>query len=88
MRELDVLLERYLGEAWPTAAAEHRACFATLLELPDPELADLVLGRAVSPDAALQAFLPALLSGRGELSAPTPVYPDEVGRPRHVERDP
>jgi len=88
MRELDVLLERYLAVAWPTAPADHRAAFAALLELPDPELAMLCLGRTVSPDPGLRDFLPILLSVSGELSATAPVYPGEVGSPRHLERDP
>lgn len=88
MRELDVLLERYLSVAWLTAPAEDRAAFAALLDLPDPELAQLCLGRTVSPEPALRDFLPRLLSVSAELSAATPVYPGEVGSPRHLERDP
>lgn len=88
MRELDVLLERYLSVAWADAPAGHRAAFAALLDLPDPELAQLCLGRAVSPDPLLRDFLPILLSVSGELSATTPVYSGEVGSPRQSERDP
>jgi len=38
MRELDVLLERYLRERYPSAPAAEQQAFAALLDLPDPEL--------------------------------------------------
>ena len=41
MRELDVLLERYLLTRWKLASPERQAEFVALLELPDPELAAL-----------------------------------------------
>ena len=46
MRELDVLLERYLEERYPSAPASEQAAFETLLELPDPELFAYLMGRA------------------------------------------
>ena len=57
MRELDVLLERYLERGWPQAGAAERAAFAALLELPDPELAALCLGQARSGDPLVAAVL-------------------------------
>jgi antitoxin CptB len=57
MRELDLLLERYLARDWPAAAPERRAAFVALLELPDPELAALCFGGAAPPDAGLAALL-------------------------------
>jgi antitoxin CptB len=57
MRELDLLLERYLARDWPAAAPERRAAFVALLELPDPELAALCLGLAAPPDAGLASLL-------------------------------
>ena len=45
MRELDVLLARYLEEVWPVASGSQRDAFASLLELPDPELHGLLTGR-------------------------------------------
>ena len=57
MRELDLLLERYLSRSWPTADLARRAAFAALLELPDPELADLCLGRAAARDPLLAALV-------------------------------
>ena len=49
MKELDVLLERYLENCYRMATAEERLAFTELLELPDPELASFLLGRT-SPE--------------------------------------
>ncbi len=49
MRELDVLLERYLQLHWPTAALDQRRAFEQLLALSDPDLAALCLGNAEAP---------------------------------------
>ncbi len=38
MRELDVLLERYLQERYPSAPADEQEAFRAILELPDPLL--------------------------------------------------
>jgi antitoxin CptB len=83
MRELDVLLERYLRDRWPGAAPGQQAAFAALLELPDPELAALCLGQAVTAVAPL-AEVVADITGRGtsELSSGTPVYSDDPARGR------
>jgi antitoxin CptB len=45
MKELDVLLERYLRTHFDAASREQQAAFAELLELQDPELYALLLGR-------------------------------------------
>ena len=45
MKELDVLLERYLDNCYHRATSEERLAFKELLELPDPELASFLLGR-------------------------------------------
>jgi succinate dehydrogenase flavin-adding protein (antitoxin of CptAB toxin-antitoxin module) len=52
MKELDVLLERYLRTEWPASTAEEKVLFEQLLELPDPELAAYLLGH-VSPPLSL-----------------------------------
>jgi len=72
MRELDVLLERYLRDAWPTASPERRAAFRSLLELADPDLADLCLGRAHATDPARHALIGEITYLR-ELSGGRPV---------------
>jgi succinate dehydrogenase flavin-adding protein (antitoxin of CptAB toxin-antitoxin module) len=43
MRELDLLLCRWLDCGWAVADAERRAAFLRLLEEPDPQLADWLL---------------------------------------------
>ena len=45
MRELDVLLLRYLERRLPHASRGERDAFARLLELPDPELFGYLAGR-------------------------------------------
>lgn len=52
MKELDVMLARYLESRWPDAAAPERAAFAALLELQDPVLYDVLLGRGIMDDDA------------------------------------
>jgi len=60
MKELDLVLTRYLRERWPAAGAAERDAFERLLELPDPVVADYLFGREAAPDADL-ARLVALL---------------------------
>ncbi len=56
MKELDVVMSGYLEHHYPTASAEDRQLFRALLELPDPELYALLLGRGGAPSAELEAF--------------------------------
>ncbi|MBA3564427.1 MAG: succinate dehydrogenase assembly factor 2 [Gammaproteobacteria bacterium] len=51
MRELDVLLERYMDRRYGQAGATERAAFQALLELQDPLLIDYLMGRVEAPDA-------------------------------------
>jgi antitoxin CptB len=53
MKELDVLLERFARSYLADADAEARALFERFLELPDPVLADYLLGDAVPADVPL-----------------------------------
>jgi antitoxin CptB len=57
MRELDVLLERYVAEVWPVAGEAERRSFAALLEWPDPELAALLFGRSSTSDGGIAAVV-------------------------------
>ena len=57
MKELDVVLNRYLERNYQTAAAADQACFRELLQLPDPELYNLLLGRDQAADPELRRFL-------------------------------
>ena len=89
MRELDVLLERYLSRCWPTAPPERRAAFRALLELPDPELAGLVLGKSVTPVSVITLLVAEITETcGGELSAVGPVYNVYFGRAERPEREP
>jgi len=53
MKELDLVLLRYLREHWPSADAARKAAFERLLELPDPLLADYLYGRAAAPEVEI-----------------------------------
>jgi succinate dehydrogenase flavin-adding protein (antitoxin of CptAB toxin-antitoxin module) len=53
MKELDVLLERFAHQVLPSASDEERVTFAQLLELPDPVLAQYLLGGYPPAEPAL-----------------------------------
>jgi len=53
MRELEFLLARYLDSDYPRAPAVEQAAFARLLELQDPVLWGLLLGREQASDPEL-----------------------------------
>lgn len=65
IKELDLLLLRWLERDFEAATAEQRAGFAALLELPDPELACYLLGSERPVPAALRAAVAAVRSGAG-----------------------
>ena len=54
MRELDVLLTRYLDDGYSLATDGQKAAFRKLLALPDPELNAYLLGGARPADEELQ----------------------------------
>ena len=60
MKELDVVLTRYLEERYASASPAERSCFGRLLEMPDPELYALLLGRGAAADAELETFVQGL----------------------------
>jgi antitoxin CptB len=53
MKELDVMLGRYVDARWADAPAAERAAFSALLEMQDPELWDLLSARTAPPAAPL-----------------------------------
>jgi len=57
MRELDVLLTRYVEREWPRASEAERAAFHALLERQDPELNALLFGRLAPEDEATASVL-------------------------------
>jgi len=60
MRELDVLLMRYLERDWPQAESSQRAAFADLLEWQDPEINALLVGRLAPETEALASVVECL----------------------------
>jgi antitoxin CptB len=60
MRELDVLLMRYLERDWPLAGPAEQAAFADLLEWQDPEINALLVGRLAPDNEALASVLECL----------------------------
>jgi succinate dehydrogenase flavin-adding protein (antitoxin of CptAB toxin-antitoxin module) len=50
MLELDLILSRFLDERLESLNAEQREALANLLQLPDNDLWDMVIGRAEAPD--------------------------------------
>jgi antitoxin CptB len=63
MKELDVLLERYVRSRLSEASSEERQTLTRLLELPDPLLSDYLFGHAAAPDARI-AGLVAVIRGQ------------------------
>jgi antitoxin CptB len=53
MKELDILLERFVRQALPQAPVLERQAFERLLELPDPLLAGYLLGQERPGDREL-----------------------------------
>ncbi len=62
MRELDVLLLRYLEREFQAATPAAQMAFETLLSAQDPEILDLLAGRIVTEDASLNAVIQRLLA--------------------------
>lgn len=62
MRELDVLLTRFVERDYLSSDQEHRRAFETLLSLQDPEILDLLTGRVVAEDTGLQDVVQRLLT--------------------------
>jgi len=57
MKELDVLLLGWLEHRWAEADESHRRSFQWLLEQPDPDLADWLIGGSRPPDAGHAALV-------------------------------
>ena len=48
MKELDLLLKNYIEHSYPAAPLADKQAFESILQMPDPELYDLILGRTDS----------------------------------------
>ncbi len=57
MKELDVLMTRYLEEQYEQASAQDQQFFVELLDWQDPELFSVMVGRTTADDDGLQAFI-------------------------------
>ena len=67
MKELDVLLERYVRSRLARASAEELHTLTGLLELPDPLLADYLFGHAAATEPHLARLISAIRgAGVGE----------------------
>ena len=53
MRELEVLLQRFVDQVLPCVTAEERSTFAQLLALPDPVLAQYLLAGTPPAEARM-----------------------------------
>jgi antitoxin CptB len=63
MRELDVLLTRYVDQEYRTAAPEQQDAFRRLLEMQDPVIHAYFLGRETPPDAVLASLIARIAAG-------------------------
>ena len=75
MKELDILLERFARAELPTATAAQRTLFAGFLELPDPVLADYLLGQpgmghGIPPEPELAELVERILGRAPGLQTP------------------
>ena len=62
MKELDVVLIRYLDDGYLSATEAEQAQFRSLLEMPDPDLYNLLLGRNATSDPECKRLLQELRS--------------------------
>ncbi|MBT8422148.1 MAG: succinate dehydrogenase assembly factor 2 [Gammaproteobacteria bacterium] len=66
MRELDMLLLKYVDKVYPTSDAETQAAFRRLLTTPDPEILALLTGRSSTDDAGVAGIIADLLENGPE----------------------
>lgn len=71
MRELDVLLTRYLDFQYEQATAQAQQNFAYLLEQEDDQLWDWLLGRSSPDDPRLVAIVAQVTTPPTEAPAPS-----------------
>ena len=60
MKELDLLMLHYLERSYPHASALDQQAFETILQMPDPELYELILGRSESEDESIAKVIATL----------------------------
>jgi succinate dehydrogenase flavin-adding protein (antitoxin of CptAB toxin-antitoxin module) len=64
MKELDVLLERYVRSRLSNASPEERQTLTWLLELPDPALADYLFGHTTAAEPHMARLVAAIRDTR------------------------
>ncbi len=64
-RELDRMTQYYLERCYDAAGAVHRRAFEDMLELPDPQLHDLLTGKIGSGDAVTDEIARLIRDGCG-----------------------
>lgn len=57
MKELDVVMSRYLEHHYESDSMADQDKFKVLLDMPDPDLYDLLLGRSEAKDPELRQFI-------------------------------
>jgi antitoxin CptB len=62
MKELDLLLVRYLRERYATASSEERVAFGDFLELPDPDIARYLIAGDAPDDPRYATLCRALVA--------------------------
>jgi len=62
MKELDLILQGWLERRYALASTDERTLFAQFLELPDPEMAAYLWGKAPPGDPAVAALVAQLVS--------------------------
>jgi antitoxin CptB len=62
VKELDLLLERFARSRLPHSPAAERAAFLALLERPDPELLDYLLGGVRPAEGRMARLIEAIRS--------------------------
>ncbi len=64
MKELDLVLLRYLEHHYPAAPERERGAFERILDLQDPEVFGYLVGRDVPKDDALRDVVARIRSDR------------------------
>lgn len=57
MKELDVAMTAYLEKFYQKADADERAAFLRLIDIQDPELMNMVMGKIDAPDEQMESVL-------------------------------
>ena len=62
MKELDVVMTGYLESHYASASEVEKSGFKELLEMPDPDLYALLLGKVTSPNEAIDGLVRSIRS--------------------------